>query len=222
MQQTKPFVIPKPLVVQAYKRVKANKGSPGVDGQTLYGFDQDLKDNCYKLWNRLSSGSYHPPEVKRVEINKPCGGIRPLGIPTVSDRMAQMVVKLLIEPELERHFHPDSYGYRPNKSAHQALKKTAERCRQHAWVLDMDIKGFFDNIDHALLMKAVDKHIEESWIKLYIQRWLTAPVQHPDGQIAYSGPFRSPILVLADHPFWNMPIIDSGFIRSFFLGFQNR
>ena len=183
LNQTKPFAIPKTLVVQAYKRVKANKGSSGVDGQTLYQFDQHLKGNCYKLWNRLSSGSYHPPHVKRVDLRKSCGGVRPLGIPTVSDRIAQMVVKLIVEPSLERLFHPDSYGYRPNKSAHQALKKTEVRCRENAWVLDMDIQGFFDNIDHRLLMKAVDKHVPEAWIKRYIHRWLTAPVQHPDGRV---------------------------------------
>jgi group II intron reverse transcriptase/maturase len=168
-------------VYQAYKRVRANKGCAGVDDQSLEDFDIDLGNNLYKLWNRLSSGSYHPPPVMRVEMEKADGGTRRLGIPTVADRIAQMVVKLLIEPDLEQHFHPDSYGYRPGKSAHDALKQTRARCWKRAWVLDMDIQGFFDNIDHGLLMKAVNRHVTEDWQKLYIQRWLKAPVQLTDG-----------------------------------------
>ena len=183
MKQTKPYKIPKGLLYEAYQRVKANKGGSGVDGQSLQAFDQDLSNNLYKLWNRLSSGSYFPQAVKRVEIPKADGGIRPLGIPTVADRIAQMVVKMQIEPELERHFHPDSYGYRPNKSAHQAVESVKERCWQRAWVLDMDIKGFFDAIDHQLLMKSVDKHVKEDWHRLYIRRWLQASVLHPDGHL---------------------------------------
>ena len=183
MKQTKPYKIPKSLLYEAYQRVKANKGGSGVDGQSLQAFDQDLSNNMYKLWNRLSSGSYFPQAVKRVEIPKADGGIRPLGIPTVADRIAQMVVKIQIEPELERHFHPDSYGYRPNKSAHQAVESVKNRCWQRAWVLDMDIKGFFDAIDHQLLMKAVDKHVKEDWHRLYIRRWLQASVLHPDGHL---------------------------------------
>jgi group II intron reverse transcriptase/maturase len=183
MKQTKPYKIPKSLLYEAYQRVKANKGGSGVDGQSLQAFDQDLSNNLYKLWNRLSSGSYFPQAVKRVEIPKADGGIRPLGIPTVADRIAQMVVKIQIEPELERHFHPDSYGYRPNKSAHQAVESVKNRCWQRAWVLDMDIKGFFDAIDHQLLMKAVDKHVKEDWHRLYIRRWLQASVLHPDGHL---------------------------------------
>jgi group II intron reverse transcriptase/maturase len=182
LKPAKPFEIPKQLVVDAYRRIKANKGSPGIDDQSIQDFESDLKNNLYKLWNRLSSGSYHPPAVKRVYIAKTDGKQRPLGIPTVSDRIAQMVVKLLIEPELEPHFHPDSYGYRPGKSAHQALKKTEERSRKRAWVLDMDIKGFFDNLDHGLMMRAVEKHVSLPWARLYIQRWLKAPVQYSDGR----------------------------------------
>ncbi len=183
MEQTKPYNIPKRLIYEAYKRVKGNKGSAGVDEQSLKDFDGDLTNNLYKLWNRMSSGSYYPQTVKRVEIPKADGGIRPLGIPTVADRIGQMAVKMQIEPELERHFHPDSYGYRPNKSAHQALEQARARCWQRAWVLDMDIKGFFDAIDHNLLMRAVDKHVKEPWQRLYIMRWLQAPVQNPDGSI---------------------------------------
>lgn len=182
--ETKPFQISKHLVVEAYKRVKANKGSAGgVDRQSLSDFEANLKDNLYKLWNRLSSGSYQPPPVLRVEIPKSDGGVRPLGIPTVADRIAQMVVKLHIEPELETYFHPDSYGYRPDKSAHQALSSAKQRCNKRAWVLDMDIniKGFFDAIDHDLLMRAVNRHVKEPWQLLYIQRWLKAPVQYTDG-----------------------------------------
>ena len=183
MSQTKSYDIPKGLIYSAYLRVKANKGSAGIDGQTLYDFEQNLENNLYKLWNRMSSGCYFPQAVKRVDIPKADGGIRPLGIPTVADRIAQMAVKMQIEPELEQHFHPDSYGYRPDKSAHQAVAMVRKRCWQRAWVLDMDIKGFFDAIDHELLLKAVDKHIVENWQRLYIRRWLQAPVQHPDGSI---------------------------------------
>jgi len=171
------------LIYEAYKRVKANKGSAGVDGQSLEDFDHDLENNLYKLWNRLSSGSYFPQAVKRVNIPKASGGTRPLGIPTIADRIAQMAVKMQIEPELERHFHPNSYGYRPDKSAHQAVEQVKQRCWQRGWVLDMDIKGFFDAIDHELLMRAVEKHVPESWHRLYIRRWLEASVKHPDGQI---------------------------------------
>jgi len=183
LEQTRSYNIPKRLIVEAYQRIKANKGGAGVDNQSLKDFDADLKNNLYKLWNRLSSGSYFPQAVKRVEIPKADGGVRPLGIPTVTDRIAQMAVKLQIEAELEQHFHPDSYGYRPNKSAHQALAQVKERCWQRAWVLDMDIKGFFDAIDHDLLMRAVEKHVSISWQRLYIKRWLQVPVQHKDGRI---------------------------------------
>lgn len=181
MKQTKPFPITKRQVWEAYKRVKANQGGAGVDGQTLDGFGQDLENNLYKLWNRLASGSYQPPPVKRVEIPKANGGIRPLGIPTVADRIAQMVVKQVLEPELEKHFHPDSYGYRPGRSAHQAIGQARKRCWSNDWVVDLDIKGFFDNIDQALLMRAVRYHTQDNWVVLYIERWLKAPVQMPDG-----------------------------------------
>lgn len=180
-QTTKPFDISKRAVWAAWKRVKANGGAAGIDDQSLVDFEADLSGQLYKLWNRMSSGSYLPPAVKHVDIPKADGGIRPLGIPTVADRVAQMVVKQAIEPELERHFHPDSYGYRPGRDAHQALAVTRQRCWQARWVVDLDIKGFFDAIDHDLLNLALDKHINERWQRLYLQRWLTAPVQYRDG-----------------------------------------
>lgn len=180
---TKSYNISKQLIVEAYKRVKANKGSAGVDGQSLKDFDENLTNNLYQLWNRLSSGSYHPQPVLRVEIPKSDGSVRCLGIPTVTDRIAQMVVKLQIEPDLESHFHPDSFGYRPNKSAHGALQLAQQRCRKRAWVLDMDIKGFFDVIDHQLLMQCVRRHVKESWQLLYIERWLKSPIANAAGEI---------------------------------------
>jgi RNA-directed DNA polymerase len=181
LKQAKPFCITKRHVWEAYKRVKANKGSAGVDGQTIEAFEEDLKGNLYKLWNRMSSGSYFPPAVLRVEIPKEDGGMRPLGIPTVADRIAQTVVKQCIESELEKHFHPDSYEYRPVKSALDAVGKALKRCCKSDWVLDLDIKGFFDNIDHELMMRAVRVHTEEKWVLLYIERWLKAPIEMPDG-----------------------------------------
>jgi len=181
MRKTKSFHISKQVFWDAFKRVKANRGSAGVDQQEIKDFEKNLEDNLYKVWNRMSSGTYFPQPVLRVEIPKPDGRMRPLGIPTITDRIAQMVVKFHLEPTLEQHFHVDSYGYRPNKSAEQAIKVTRQRCWQFDWVIDLDIKGFFDNIDHDLLMKAVRKHTDESWILLYIERWLKAPVRFPDG-----------------------------------------
>lgn len=180
LNQAKPFCIPKLEVVEAYERVKANKGAAGVDGQSIEEFESNLKDNLYKLWNRMSSGSYFPPPVMRVEIPKGDGRMRPLGIPTASDRIAQQIVKQQLEPELEKHFHPDSYGYRPEKSALDAVGKARENCWKYDWVLDPDIKGFFDNIDHDLLMKAVRHHTDDRWVLLYIERWLKAPVMMTD------------------------------------------
>ena len=171
------------MVWEAYKRVKANKGSSGVDGESLEVFEKDLKNNLYRLWNRMSSGSYFPPPVKLVEINKKSGGKRPLGIPTVTDRIAQMVVKMTLEPKLEPCFHADSYGYRPGKSAIEAVGKVRERCWRYNWVIDLDIKGFFDNLNHDLLKLALEKHRPEKWVMLYIERWLKAPVQQLDGSL---------------------------------------
>jgi len=183
MEKTKPFNIPKLLFAQAYKLVAANNGVGGVDQQSLADFAKDLKGNLYKLWNRMSSGSYFPPAVKAVRIPKKTGGERTLGIPTVSDRVAQMVVRLTFEPEVEKVFLPDSYGYRPNKSALEAIGVTRQRCWRDDWVLEFDIKGLFDNISHELLMKAVGKHAQNRWETLYIKRWLTADMQNPEGTL---------------------------------------
>ncbi len=183
MAQGKSYAISKQVVWEAYKKVKANRGAAGVDQQTVDDFETDLKGNLYKIWNRMSSGSYFPPAVRRVEIPKGQGGVRPLGIPTVSDRIAQMVVKMMLEPHLEPHFHPDSYGYRPGKSALEAVGVTRKRCWQRDWVIDLDIRGFFDNLDHELLLRAVRHHTEVPWIILYVRRWLNAPVQLPDGKL---------------------------------------
>ncbi len=184
MSETKPFTIERQLVMEAYLRVKANKGVAGVDGMSLEEFDKDYKNHLYRIWNRMSSGSYIPPPVMLVEIpKKESGKVRILGIPTVSDRIAQTVVTGLLEKEVDPVFHEDSYGYRPRKSAHQALEKTRERCWKHAWVIDLDIREFFDNLSHELLMKAVRKHTDCKWMLLYIERWLIAPLQKSDGTI---------------------------------------
>src|SRR5438270_13477560 len=163
MTKAKPFDIPKRQVWEAFKRVKANQGAAGVDGQSIEGFEVRLADNLYKLWNRLSSCSYMPPPVRRVDIPKANGGTRPLGIPTVADRVAQEVVRRYLEPLLEPLFHPDSYGYRPGRSAIDAIRTARQRCWRYDWVLDIDIKGFFDSIDWVLLLKAVHKHTDCPW-----------------------------------------------------------
>ena len=185
MLQTKqkPFEIRFDRVVLAYKTVKANKGSHGVDDVSLEAYEENLQDNLYKLWNRWSSGSYFPQAVRQVEIDKKGGGKRPLGIPSVSDRIAQAVVKRELESMLEPVFHEDSYGYRPHRSAADALGKARERCWKFKWVLDRDIKSFFEDISHELLMKAVRKHTNCKWHLLYIERWLKAPVQRSDGRL---------------------------------------
>ena len=183
MDKPKSYEISKHVVLEAFKRVKANKGAAGIDDESLKAFEANLKNNLYKIWNRMSSGSYFPPPVKAVEIPKKSGGKRVLGVPTVADRVAQMVVKIYFEPAVEPHFHPDSYGYRPGKSAHDALAVTRKRCWQYDWLLEFDIKGLFDNINHELLMKAVRKHTDNPWVILYIQRWLKAPFQMSDGTL---------------------------------------
>ena len=183
MSEAKPYRISKQEVWKAYEKVKANKGAAGVDEQSIEDFDKKLKDNLYKIWNRMSSGSYFPPPVLAVEIDKDGGGKRKLGIPTVSDRIAQMVVKSRLEPEVEPLFVPDSYGYRPRKSALEAVGQARQRCWEYDWVIDLDIKGFFDNIDHELMDRAVRKHAKDEWAILYIERWLKAPLQEEGGQL---------------------------------------
>ena len=183
MPEAKPFDIPKKLVWDAYQRVKANRGAAGVDGESLVTFEKDLKSNLYKIWNRMSSGSYHPPPVRRVEIPKDNGSTRPLGIPTVGDRVAQTVVKMALEPKVEPMFHPNSYGYRPGKSALDAVSVTRKRCWDADWVIDLDIKDFFGSMPHELIERAVAHHTELQWIRLYVARWLRAPVQHEDGTL---------------------------------------
>ena len=183
MNASKPFVIPKLLVFEAWKAVKANAGSAGVDKETIDDFESELKNNLYRIWNRMSSGTYFPTPVKAVAIPKKNGGERILGIPTVADRVAQMVVKMVVEPAVEPIFLPDSYGYRPAKSALDAVEITRRRCWQYDWILEFDIRGLFDNIDHALLLRALEKHTDCKWVKLYIGRWLTAPLQRADGTL---------------------------------------
>ena len=183
MSVTKPFIISKQLVYDAWKAVKANAGAAGMDRQTIDDFETDLQNNLYRLWNRMSSGAYFPPPVKAVAIPKKNGGTRILGIPTVTDRVAQMVVKMVLEPILEPIFLPDSYGYRPQKSALDAISITRQRCWKYNWVLEFDIRGLFDNIPHDLLLKAFEKHVDDAWVKLYVKRWLTAPLQHADGTL---------------------------------------
>lgn len=183
MNEAKPFCISKWEVWEAFKRVKANKGAAGVDEQTIEDFEKKLKKNLFKIWNRMSSGSYFPPPVRTVKIPKANGGERKLGIPTVADRIAQQVLKSRLEPEVDRLFHADSYGYRPGKSALEAVGRARERCWRYDWVLDLDIKGFFDNIDQNLLMRAVKKHAKDRWNILYIERWLKAPMQEEDGRL---------------------------------------
>jgi len=181
--ETKSIPISRSMIWEAYKKVRANKGSAGVDEVSMDEYDADRRKHLYKLWNRMASGSYFPPPVKEVEIPKKDGKVRKLGIPTISDRVAQVAIKMYIEPRFEAIFSENSYGYRPNKSAHQALEKVRENTRKNDWVIDLDIKGFFDNISHEKLMLAVEKHVPENWIKLYIKRWLEAPILKKSGEL---------------------------------------
>ena len=181
--ETKSIPISRPMIWEAYKKVRANKGSAGVDAISMEEFDANRSKHLYKLWNRMASGSYFPPPVKEVEISKKDGKFRKLGIPTISDRVGQMAIKLFIEPRFEAIFSPNSYGYRHQKNAHQALASVRENCKKTDWVIDLDIKGFFDNISHEKLMLAVEQHVPEKWVKLYIQRWLAAPVLTKSGKL---------------------------------------
>src|SRR4051812_3958325 len=180
----KPFDISKRAVWEAYEKVRANKGAPGVDKVSLAEFEKDLKNNLYKIWNRTSSGSYFPPPVRAVEIPKPHGGgTRTLGVPTVADRIAQTVVAGVLERGAEPVFHPDSHGYRPGRSAIDAVAACRERCWRHDWVIDLDIRTFFDSVPWDLMLKAVAAHTEQPWVLLYVRRWLAAPLQLPDGTL---------------------------------------
>ena len=181
--QVKPFEISKRVVWEAYLRVKANKGAAGVDGCTIEQYEQDLKNNLFKLWNRLSSGSYFPPPVKAVAIPKAGGGSRILGVPTVDDRIAQTVAAMYLERQVEPIFHPDSYGYRPGRSALDAVGRCRERCWRNDWVIDLDVRAFFDSVDHSLMLKAVARHTDQRWILLYVRRWLSAPLRQQDGTL---------------------------------------
>lgn len=183
MNKTKSFSISKISVMVAWERVKANKGSGGIDNESIEDFESNLKDNLYKIWNRMSSGSYFPPPVMAVEIFKPGNKTRLLGVPTISDRVAQGVVKNFLEPIVEPKFHEDSYGYRPGKSALDAVGITRKRCWQYNWCIDLDIKGFFDTLSHELVMKAIRFHTDEKWVHLYVERWLKSPMQKKDGTL---------------------------------------
>ena len=182
--QVKPFDIPKQMVWEAYRQVAANKGAPGVDEQTLGQFESDLRDNLYVIWNRMSSGSYFPSPVKAVEIPKPHGsGVRLLGVPTIVDRVAQTVVAMYLEERAEPRFHPDSYGYRPGRSALDAVGVCRKRCWRYDWVVDLDVQKFFDTVPWHLIVKAVEAVTDTSWVLLYVKRWLAAPLQHQDGTL---------------------------------------
>lgn len=183
MNGTKPIPITMMMVREAFKKVKANKGGAGVDSENLEAFEANLEDNLYRIWNRLASGSYFPPPVRKVLIPKPNGKARVLGVPTIGDRVAQMVVKNHLEPMLEPHFHGSSYGYRPGRGAHDALSAALANCRKIPWVLDLDISTFFDSINHGLLMTALERHTEEKWVLMYVERWLKAPMADAEGMI---------------------------------------
>jgi RNA-directed DNA polymerase len=182
--QGKPFAIPKVLVWEAYRRVAANKGAPGVDGQDLEEFEADLGNNLYKTWNRMCSGSYFPPPVRAVEIPKPHGpGVRVLGVPTIADRVAQTVAAMFLEPLVEPRFHPDSYGYRPGRSQLDALAACRRRCWKYDWIIDLDVQKFFDSVPWDLIVRAVRAVTDCRWVLLYVKRWLAAPLQYPDGTL---------------------------------------
>ena len=200
--EDKPFVIPKLMVWEAWRHVKENKGAPGVDGQDLDEFEADLKGNLFVIWNRMSSGSYFPPPVRAVEIPKPHGGgVRLLGVPTIADRVAQTVVAMYLGERAEPRFHPDSYGYRPGRSAHDALAACRQRCWKYDWTIDLDVQKFFDEVPWDLIVKAVEAVTDCRWVLLYVKRWLAAPLRYPDGILVErckgtpQGSAVSPILV---------------------------
>ena len=193
--KAKSFEIRKRLVYEAWRKVQANGGAPGVDAVSISRFADEERNNLYKLWNRMSSGSYFPGPVRAVEIPKDHGlGVRVLGVPNTADRVAQTAAAMLLEEKLEPIFHPDSYGYRPGRSAQDALAVTRQRCRKQDWILDLDVRAFFDSVPHDLLLKAVAHHTDERWVLLCIERWLKAPMQMPDGTLVArrKGPHRVP------------------------------
>jgi group II intron reverse transcriptase/maturase len=179
----KSFDIPKQEVWEAYLKVKANRGAPGLDEVSLAEFEADLKNNLFKIWNRMSSGSYFPPPVKAVEIPKSDGGVRVLGVPTVGDRIAQTVVARHLDIRVEPLFHPDSYGYRPGRSALDAVTACRQRCWKYDWVIDLDVQKFFDCVPWDLIVKSVERHTDARWVVLYVRRWLQAPLALPDGTV---------------------------------------
>ena len=179
----KPFDISQQVVWSAYEKVKANRGAAGVDEESIEEFERNRERNLYKLWNRMASGSYFPPPVRAVEIPKKSGGVRVLGVPTVTDRIAQTVVCQYLEPEVEPIFHPDSYGYRPGRSALDAVATCRQRCWRYDWVIDLDLRSFFDSIPHDRLLEWVSKHTNRRWVVLYVERWLKAPLQRQDGTL---------------------------------------
>ncbi len=211
-QDEKPFDIPKRLVWQAWKRVAENGGAPGADGVTIEDFKADLGNNLYKIWNRMSSGTYFPPPVRAVEIPKSSGGTRILGVPTVADRIAQTVVAMFLERLVEPVFHPDSYGYRPGRSALDAVAVCRERCWRNDWIIDLDVRAFFDSVDHSLMLKAVERHTDAKWVLLYVARWLKAPMRKQDGTlVARDRGTPQGSLCSAEH---NPPYEQCGIMRS--------
>jgi len=183
--ETKSIPITKQMIWKAYKKVRSNKGAAGIDEETIAMYEERLQDNLYMLWNRMSSGSYFPPSVLEVEISKDDGRKRKLGIPTVNDRVAQQVIKSYLEPRFEAEFLPQSYGYRPLKSAHQAVEQVRKNVRRYHWVIDMDISKFFDKMSHTLLLKAIERHVQEKWATMYITRWIKAPIEDRKGNKRY-------------------------------------
>ena len=178
----KPFAVTGYEVWRAWQQVRDNKGAPGADGQSVAAFEERLEDNLYRIWNRMSSGTWFPPPVRAVEIPKPGGGTRTLGVPTVADRVAQAVAANRIVPVTEKFFHAGSYGYRPGRGAHDALAVARERCWKFDWVLEFDIRAFFDSVPHGLVVQAVERLRLPAWVLLYVKRWLAAPVIMPDGE----------------------------------------
>jgi len=183
-EKTKSFAVSERMVLESYLKVCAKNGSAGIDKESIGMFNENVEKNLYKIWNRMSSGSYFPPPVRTVTIPKKSGGMRPLGIPTVSDRIAQGVIKDYFEPVLEKVFHANSFGYRPGRSTHDALQQTRDNCLCYSWVIDLDIKGFFDELSHEWMMKMVNYHMQDKWVVLYIERWLKAGIEQEDGTIA--------------------------------------